>query len=100
MKFQAGGPFYPLQTGRRDSTLSFGETAALELPSPQDDLPKTIASFGSRGFDERETVSLLGIKILPCLLLKGKKGLVFALSGFQHILSCHFHIIVVVCQLV
>ncbi|PSR96123.1 Peroxidase [Actinidia chinensis var. chinensis] len=56
----AGGPFYPLQTGRRDSTLSFGETAAFELPSPQDDLPKTIASFGSRGFDERETVSLLG----------------------------------------
>ncbi|GMP34852.1 hypothetical protein CsSME_00007550 [Camellia sinensis var. sinensis] len=54
-----GGPFY-LQTGRRDSNLSFSEIATYELPSPQDDLPQTITSFASRGFDERETVSLLG----------------------------------------
>ncbi|XP_028110086.1 putative Peroxidase 48 [Camellia sinensis] len=54
-----GGPFY-LKTGRRDSNLSFSEIATYELPSPQDDLPQTITSFASRGFDERETVSLLG----------------------------------------
>ncbi|KAI8020063.1 putative Peroxidase 48 [Camellia lanceoleosa] len=55
-----GGPFYPLKTGRRDSNLSFSEIATYELPSPQDDLPQTITSFASRGFDERETASLLG----------------------------------------
>ncbi|CAL5439800.1 unnamed protein product [Camellia sinensis] len=56
----AGGPFYPLQTGRRDSTLSFSEVATYELPNPQNDLPQIVASFASRGFNERETVSLLG----------------------------------------
>ncbi|XP_073128708.1 putative Peroxidase 48 [Henckelia pumila] len=56
----AGGPFYPLYTGRKDSTVSFFEEATYELPSPHDDLSKTIESFATRGFDERETVSLLG----------------------------------------
>ncbi|KAE9467829.1 hypothetical protein C3L33_00262, partial [Rhododendron williamsianum] len=44
---------------KRDGELSFSELATYELPSPQDNLPNTIASFASRGFDERETVSLL-----------------------------------------
>ncbi|XP_050231807.1 putative Peroxidase 48 [Mercurialis annua] len=57
---QAGGPFYPLFTGRRDSTQSFSNMAENELPSPHADLSDTLASFASRGFDERETVSLLG----------------------------------------
>ncbi|XP_060205783.1 putative Peroxidase 48 [Lycium barbarum] len=56
----AGGPFYPLKTGRRDSVASFAEVATFELPSPQDDLSKIIESFSSKGFDEREAVSLLG----------------------------------------
>ncbi|KZV56100.1 Peroxidase 48-like [Dorcoceras hygrometricum] len=56
----AGGPFYPLYTGRKDSTVSFFEEATYELPSPHDHLSKTIESFATRGFDERETVSLLG----------------------------------------
>ncbi|PIA42630.1 hypothetical protein AQUCO_02000225v1 [Aquilegia coerulea] len=56
----AGGPYYPLLTGRRDSFVSFPEVASYELPSPHDDLSKTLTSFASRGFDERETVSLLG----------------------------------------
>ncbi|XP_058192466.1 putative Peroxidase 48 [Rhododendron vialii] len=56
----AGGPFYPLETGRRDSTMSFSEVATYDLPTPYDILPKTVASFALRGFNERETVSLLG----------------------------------------
>ncbi|XP_051136038.1 putative Peroxidase 48 [Andrographis paniculata] len=56
----AGGPFYPVLTGRKDSTMSFLDIATSELPSPQDDLSKTIEAFGSRGFNEREIVSLLG----------------------------------------
>ncbi|KAL8098974.1 putative Peroxidase 48 [Apium graveolens] len=56
----AGGPFYPLHTGRRDSTISYPDQATYKLPSPQDDLSKTISLFAERGFDERETVALLG----------------------------------------
>ncbi|KAF9615543.1 hypothetical protein IFM89_024391 [Coptis chinensis] len=65
----AGGPYYPLYTGRRDSLMSFPEVGAYELPSPYDDLYKTLTSFASRGFDERETVSILGahsIGIIHC----------------------------------
>ncbi|KAG5512777.1 hypothetical protein RHGRI_038824 [Rhododendron griersonianum] len=50
---QVSGPFYPLETGRRDVTLSFSGVAT-------NDLPKTVAYFALRGFNERETVSLLG----------------------------------------
>ncbi|GAV64485.1 peroxidase domain-containing protein [Cephalotus follicularis] len=65
----AGGPFYPLYTGRRDSFTSFADAATYELPSPHADLSDTLASFSSRGFDERETVSLLGahsIGVIHC----------------------------------
>ncbi|PKI44583.1 hypothetical protein CRG98_034938 [Punica granatum] len=34
--------------------------AGYQLPSPFSDLSEILASFGARGFDERETVSLLG----------------------------------------
>ena len=57
---QAGGPFYPLHTGRRDSPVAYPDLATYELPSPLDDLSRTTDLFASRGFDERETVSLLG----------------------------------------
>ncbi|KAL1826506.1 hypothetical protein ACET3Z_004918 [Daucus carota] len=60
-ELDADGPFYPLHTGRRDSTVSYPDLATYELPSPQDDLSRTTSLFASRGFDERETVSLLGI---------------------------------------
>ncbi|KAF9616496.1 hypothetical protein IFM89_029793 [Coptis chinensis] len=52
----AGGPYYHLYTGRRDSLMSFPEVGAYAY----DDLYKTLTSFASRGFDERETVSILG----------------------------------------
>ncbi|OMO66741.1 Plant peroxidase [Corchorus olitorius] len=64
-----GGPFYPLNTGRRDSTAAFADSATNELPSPHADLSETLASFSSKGFDERETVSLLGahsIGVIHC----------------------------------
>ncbi|KAG6792334.1 hypothetical protein POTOM_001479 [Populus tomentosa] len=56
---QASGPFYPLYTGWRDAIHSFRDVATSELPSPNADLSETLASFASRGFDERETVSLM-----------------------------------------
>ncbi|OMO54102.1 Plant peroxidase [Corchorus capsularis] len=66
---ETGGPFYPLNTGRRDSTAAFADSATNELPSPHADLSETLASFSSKGFDERETVSLLGahsIGVIHC----------------------------------
>ncbi|WCJ40748.1 Peroxidase superfamily protein [Euphorbia peplus] len=72
---QAGGPFYPLLTGRRDSIQAFPDTAASELPSPQADLSETLASFASRGFDERETVSVLGahsIGVVHCRFIRNR----------------------------
>ncbi|KAI4325241.1 hypothetical protein MLD38_030656 [Melastoma candidum] len=55
-----GGPFYPLSTGRRDSTASYYSEAMAEIPKPDDDITRTLYLFGARGFTERETVSLLG----------------------------------------
>ncbi|KAL8254987.1 hypothetical protein R6Q59_033208 [Mikania micrantha] len=55
----AGGPFYPVHTGRKDSNRSYPEIS-YELPSPLDDLSTTIGRFASRGFTEKETVTLLG----------------------------------------
>ncbi|TQD77694.1 hypothetical protein C1H46_036755, partial [Malus baccata] len=69
----AGGPFYPLYTGKRDITLSFCDLATYELPSPEDNLRQTLASFASfasRAFDEIETVSLF-VFILLVLFCTG-----------------------------
>ncbi|CAA7025223.1 unnamed protein product [Microthlaspi erraticum] len=71
----AGGPFYPLETGRRDSVVAFREIADRELPSPQASLSVILASFSSRGFNERETVSLFGahsIGITHCTFFKDR----------------------------
>nr|AHL39122.1 class III peroxidase [Populus trichocarpa] len=71
----AGGPFYPLYTGRRNGTLSFRDIATHQLPSPNADLSETLASFASRGFDERETVSLLGghsIGVIHCKFFQNR----------------------------
>ncbi|KAF2301289.1 hypothetical protein GH714_022442 [Hevea brasiliensis] len=72
---QTGGPFYPVFTGRRDATRSFPDKATSELPSPQAHLPETLASFASKGFDERETVSLLGghsIGMIHCKFFRNR----------------------------
>ncbi|KAF2301278.1 hypothetical protein GH714_022330 [Hevea brasiliensis] len=72
---QTGGPFYPVFTGRRDATHSFPDKATSELPSPQAHLPETLASFASKGFDERETVSLLGghsIGMIHCKFFRNR----------------------------
>ncbi|XP_015938266.1 putative Peroxidase 48 [Arachis duranensis] len=55
----AGGPFYPLYTGRRDGSNSYADIATYELPSPYSDLSHTLNSFKAKGFDEREMVTLL-----------------------------------------
>ncbi|XLR35350.1 hypothetical protein S83_063250 [Arachis hypogaea] len=56
----AGGPFYPVLTGRRDSNQSFYDEANDQIPRPDDNVNRTLRLFSLRGFNERETVSLLG----------------------------------------
>ncbi|KAJ1390987.1 Secretory peroxidase [Sesbania bispinosa] len=56
----AGGPFYPVLTGRRDSQQSFFKEATDQIPRPDDNIRRTLHLFNLRGFNERETVSLLG----------------------------------------
>ncbi|XP_019226938.1 PREDICTED: putative Peroxidase 48 isoform X2 [Nicotiana attenuata] len=56
----AGGPYYPVLTGRRDSKESFFDEAMAEIPRPNGNISETLRLFSLRGFDERETVALLG----------------------------------------
>lgn len=60
---QAGGPYYPVLTGRRDSDESYYDEAMANIPKPIDDINRTLELFSVRGFNEREIVSLLGTKL-------------------------------------
>ncbi|KAK1586845.1 hypothetical protein Q3G72_006654 [Acer saccharum] len=56
----AGGPYYPVFTGRRDSIRSYYQEAMAGVPGPDDNLNRILQLFSISGFNERETVSLLG----------------------------------------
>ncbi|KAL6201866.1 hypothetical protein ACLB2K_025578 [Fragaria x ananassa] len=56
----AGGPYYPVLTGRKDSTQSYFDEALEEIPRPDDNITHILHLFSSRGFSDRETVALLG----------------------------------------
>ncbi|XP_072994917.1 putative Peroxidase 48 [Typha latifolia] len=56
----AGGPYYPVLTGRRDSTQSFYHDAQIQIPAPNDSYAKTLSNFATRGFNDKLTVALLG----------------------------------------
>ncbi|XP_030525540.1 putative Peroxidase 48 [Rhodamnia argentea] len=77
----AGGPFYPLSTGRRDSTRSYADLATYQLPSPYGDLSDTLASFGSKGFGEREIVNLLGAHSIGVIHCKSFQSRLYNFSG-------------------
>ncbi|KAH9716024.1 hypothetical protein KPL71_021306 [Citrus sinensis] len=76
----AGGQFYPLDTGRRDSRLAFAvaDITKFELLSPNADLPEAPATSASCGFDSREFVTLLGgsgIAVLHCKFFNCRQNL-------------------------
>ncbi|XP_070023544.1 putative Peroxidase 48 isoform X1 [Nicotiana sylvestris] len=56
----AGGLYYPVLMGRRDSKESFFDETMAEIPRPNGNITETLRLFSLRGFDERETVALLG----------------------------------------
>ncbi|KAK4771249.1 hypothetical protein SAY87_031781 [Trapa incisa] len=71
----AGGPFYPLFTGRRDSVESYFAEAMAEIPRPDDNIRQILRLFHHRGFTERDTVSLLGahsIGSIGCEFIEGR----------------------------
>ncbi|EEF48779.1 Peroxidase 57 precursor, putative [Ricinus communis] len=71
----AGGPFYPVFTGRRDSTQSYFQEAMAEIPKPNGNISETLDLFALRGFNERETVSLLGahnVGRIGCDFIQGR----------------------------
>ncbi|KAK7335012.1 hypothetical protein VNO80_26782 [Phaseolus coccineus] len=51
----AGGPFYPVLTGRRDNHQSFFKEATDQIPRPDDNVTRTLHLFNLRGFNARET---------------------------------------------
>ncbi|XVF77859.1 hypothetical protein PTKIN_Ptkin14bG0081100 [Pterospermum kingtungense] len=55
-----GGPFYPVFTGRRDSIQSYYNEVIADIPKPDGKITETLHLFGLKGFDEKETVTLLG----------------------------------------
>lgn len=57
---KAGGPYYPVFTGRKDSTRSHYAEAMRDIPGPFDDVNSFLHLFSVRGFSMREIVSLLG----------------------------------------
>ncbi|XP_034697691.1 putative Peroxidase 48 isoform X1 [Vitis riparia] len=77
----AGGPFYPVFTGRRDSNQSYFQEAMDDIPKPDGNITQTLGLFTLRGFNERETVSLLGghsIGKISCEFIQGR---LFNFSG-------------------
>lgn len=55
---QAGGPAYPVFTGRRDGVSSKAST--VDLPSPSISGGEALAYFKSRGLDVLDLGTLLG----------------------------------------
>ncbi|XP_030485816.2 putative Peroxidase 48 [Cannabis sativa] len=71
----SGGPFYPVYTGRRDSVAAYSNLARDVLPSPHDNISLLLHTFASRGFDEKETVSLFAahsIGVIRCKFFKDR----------------------------
>ncbi|KAL6542996.1 hypothetical protein OROHE_010516 [Orobanche hederae] len=56
----SGGPYYPVLTGRKDSTRSYSNEAVAEIPKPESNISEILQLFARRGFNERETATLLG----------------------------------------
>ncbi|KAJ4843339.1 hypothetical protein Tsubulata_026714 [Turnera subulata] len=72
-----GGPFYPVFTGRKDSDESHFQEALSDIPSPNHNISQILSLFRRRGFDERDTVSLLGahnVGRISCDFIRNRFG--------------------------
>ncbi|KMT05433.1 hypothetical protein BVRB_7g175600 [Beta vulgaris subsp. vulgaris] len=55
-----GGPTWPVQLGRRDSTTASLSIANSDIPSPTMDLSGLLSSFSNKGLTAKEMVALAG----------------------------------------
>lgn len=72
---QVGGPSWPVQVGRRDSTTASLSDANNQIPSPLMDLKDLITAFSDKGFSEKEMVALSGSHTIGqarCLLFRNR----------------------------
>ncbi|KAL3521323.1 hypothetical protein ACH5RR_019472 [Cinchona calisaya] len=58
--FALGGPYWPVQLGRRDSTTASRSAANNDIPSPFMDLPALISNFKKQGLNVNDLVALSG----------------------------------------
>ncbi|XP_027066781.1 peroxidase 16-like isoform X1 [Coffea arabica] len=56
----AGGPFYPVELGRRDGRISTIASVQHRLPSPNFNLDQLNALFSSHGLDQTDMIALSG----------------------------------------
>ncbi|XAR67262.1 Peroxidase [Bertholletia excelsa] len=56
----AGGPHYPVLTGRTDSKMSYYARAMADIPKPDANISEILRLFSLRGFTPRDVVALLG----------------------------------------
>ncbi|PKI38020.1 hypothetical protein CRG98_041616 [Punica granatum] len=70
-----GGPGWPVNLGRRDSTAANFSGANSDLPSPSFNLSDLITSFKNKGFTTKEMVALSGSHTIGqarCLTFRGR----------------------------
>ena len=60
MYMQAGGPFYPIELGRRDGLVSTATSVEGRLPHPNFNLDQLTSSFASRGLSQKHMIALSG----------------------------------------
>ncbi|XP_057966059.1 peroxidase 10-like isoform X2 [Malania oleifera] len=71
----SGGPYWPVQLGRRDGTTASEKAANEQLPSPIEPLENITAKFTTKGLDLNDVVVLSGahtIGFAQCFTFKGR----------------------------
>ncbi|KAM7251346.1 hypothetical protein ACFE04_023229 [Oxalis oulophora] len=71
----SGGPYWPVQLGRRDSLTASEQAANEHLPSPIEPLENITAKFATNGLDFKDVVVLSGghtIGFAQCFTFKGR----------------------------
>lgn len=95
LEFQAGGQFYPVLTGRLDSTSAFPKLVAGALPGPDFNISQAVNFFAKKGFNPREMVALLGNMSSSSskIIFISKAGLVSYLEILRAY-DCYFTVLV------
>lgn len=65
---QSGGPYWDVESGRRDSFSASRNDANNDIPKPTFNVPQLVANFNNVGLTEKDVVALSGnASMLNCL---------------------------------